>query len=241
MRVATCFTPAPREAGAQRARRTATWVRGERGAVAVLDDPPRRRARAPRRPARSCAAGARSRCRCGRRAAGRWRAPAAPRCGGRAADDASSSTTTPGPREQARASATSCASPADSPRAVGPSTVSRPSGSSASHRRAPATRTRRRAGRRRTLGVEQPHVVAERAGEQLHILGDEADASPQVVDSQVADVDAADADHAAVDVVEPEQEPGHRRLARAGTAERRRARARPRRETKRRAAPARVS
>ena len=75
-------------------------------------------------------------------------------------------------------------------------------------RRAPAPRTRRRAGRRPRRGRTARTLSRSGAGEELHVLGDEADAPPEVVDPQVADVDAADAHRAAVDVVEAEERAG---------------------------------
>ena len=55
--------------------------------------------------------------------------------------------------------------------------------------------------------------------EQLHVLGDDADARPQRVEGRLAQVDAAQADAADLGIVEAEEQPREGRLARAGPPE----------------------
>ena len=50
----------------------------------------------------------------------------------------------------------------------------------------------------------------------MHVLQDEPEEPAQLVERQLADVDAVDGDAAAVDVVEPQQQVDDRRLAGAG-------------------------
>ena len=132
---------------------------------------------------------------------------------------ASSSTSTSGSARAARASDTSCFSPADSREPRSRTGVSSPSGSAANRSSAPH-------------GVEggvdlgvggvaaaDAHVVADRPGEQEALLGHDAHVPAQVGEGDVAEVDAADAHRAVGRVVEPGHELGHRRLAGAGRAD----------------------
>src|SRR5439155_19421655 len=65
------------------------------------------------------------------------------------------------------------------------------------------------------IGLAHADVVLDGAVEEPRVLADERDAPADLVQAQRAQVPAADRHAAAVRIVEPEQEPGDRRLARA--------------------------
>ena len=71
----------------------------------------------------------------------------------------------------------------------------------------------------RHVAVEEGDVVPQAAMEQLHLLGHQADPSPELVEAGLADVDAAEADRAGGRVVQAEQEPRHGRLAGTGASD----------------------
>ncbi|CAM5716648.1 hypothetical protein STENM223S_01189 [Streptomyces tendae] len=71
------------------------------------------------------------------------------------------------------------------------------------------------------LRAGQQQVGADGVVEEVAVLGDHAEGRAQGARGQVADVDAADPDGALVDVVEPRQQLGDRRLAGAGRADER--------------------
>ena len=64
-------------------------------------------------------------------------------------------------------------------------------------------------------GFAKRRFSRDRGVEQVRLLRDDADEVGQRLEGQVADVDAADRDRAALDVVEPRGEVGERRLARS--------------------------
>ena len=85
---------------------------------------------------------------------------------------------------------------------------------------------RRRAGRRLELllgrvGRRVAEVVADRGVEQVGLLGHDPDDLAERGQGEPADVDAVDLDRARVDVVEPRDQVGRRRLARARRADER--------------------
>ena len=71
----------------------------------------------------------------------------------------------------------------------------------------------------RRLGLAEGDVVADRGGEEVGVLGDDADRAAQLIELQVAYIDALDEDRALLDVVEARHELRQRRLARAGAAD----------------------
>ena len=64
--------------------------------------------------------------------------------------------------------------------------------------------------------IPQPHVRFDGVGEQKNVLQHDRDAFAQVAESPVADVDAVDQDVPRIDLVEPREKLGDRRLARSG-------------------------
>ena len=68
----------------------------------------------------------------------------------------------------------------------------------------------------RRVGIGERDVVAHRAGEEERLLEHDPDVAAEVVEPQVAHVDAVDQHPSAVDVVEPGDEPRDGRLARCG-------------------------
>ena len=87
--------------------------------------------------------------------------------------------------------------------------------------------------------VEQRDVVADRAADQLDLLGHERDATPQVGQRDVADRHAAEQHRAGSGVDETEHEPAERRLAAARCGRSHRPSGRRRSRVRRRAAPGR--
>ena len=67
-------------------------------------------------------------------------------------------------------------------------------------------------GRSVGLRIGEGDVGADRVVEQQRVLEHDADGSPQVVQAEFAHIDAVDRDRAGVDVVEPDEESGDRRL-----------------------------
>ena len=67
--------------------------------------------------------------------------------------------------------------------------------------------------------VARADVVGDRAGEQMHVLQHEAEEPAQIVERQIADVDAVHQDPPARHVVEAQQQVDERRLAGAGRAD----------------------
>ena len=77
------------------------------------------------------------------------------------------------------------------------------------------------------VGLAHPDVVLDGAVEEPRVLADERHAASHLLEAQLAQVAAADRDPAAIGIVEPEQQPRDRRLARAARAHDRDALARP--------------
>ncbi len=75
------------------------------------------------------------------------------------------------------------------------------------------------------VGCAELEVAADRVAEQERLFKDEADAAAQLLQLDLADVDAADRHAAAVGVVEAREQRSRRRLARAGGADERERRA----------------
>ena len=69
------------------------------------------------------------------------------------------------------------------------------------------------------LVVEEGDVVAERAGEQFDLLGDERDAASEFVERDLTDRDPAERHEAAGGFDESEHEPRERGLAAAGASD----------------------
>ncbi len=65
-------------------------------------------------------------------------------------------------------------------------------------------------------GSAQPDVVRDGSGEQMRILQHHAEIAAQIFDIEIADIDAADAYAAALDLVESQQQAGERGLPRPG-------------------------
>src|SRR6185369_6810152 len=65
------------------------------------------------------------------------------------------------------------------------------------------------------VGLAHADVVLDGAVKEPGVLADEGDAASHLVEAQLAQIAAADRHPAAVRVVEPEQQPRDRRLARA--------------------------
>ena len=64
----------------------------------------------------------------------------------------------------------------------------------------------------------QPDVVGDGSGEQMRILQNHAEIAPQLFEIEIANIDSADADAAALHFIEAQQQAGERGLARAGVA-----------------------
>ena len=88
------------------------------------------------------------------------------------------------------------------------------------------------------VGPGVPQVLADRAVQQVGLLGDDADDAGEVGQGQVADVDAVDQHPAGRRVVEPGDQRGQRALARAGLADQRQRAAGGHGRGRRRSAPA---
>ena len=126
---------------------------------------------------------------------------------------ASSSTTRSGWRSHTRARARSCACPADSPAPAAPSGRSMPPAASDVQTDRAERGDHRLVAR---LRVVERHVVADRALEQLHLLGHESDPPAQLGHRDVGDVDPAQAKVSRGRLDEAQHEARERGLAAAG-------------------------
>ena len=138
---------------------------------------------------------------------------------GSSSDVASSSTRVCGSASTRRARATCCdwASPSACPPL--PTTVSRPSGSSAAHSWASTARSASSSSSRVRAGPGEQEVVGERADEDVVLLGDQGDLAAQLAEGEVDQRHAADVDASLARTVDAGHQPAERRLARAGRAD----------------------
>ena len=134
---------------------------------------------------------------------------------------------TRGSNASARANDSSCFCPTDSVAPRSATGVSRPPG----RRSMNGAGVHRLDARARTasssiVGVPEPDVAGDRAGEQVDVLQHQAEHARAARRGPLADVDAVDRDAPLLHVVEPQQQVDDRRLARAGGADDRHALAR---------------